>query len=292
MTHVSIIIPAYQSQDHIITAVQSIFALQHKNWEIVIISDDGQDYEAALHGHGICDKRIHFCSTGAVGAGPGVARNIGQRAARYDIVTNLDADDTLAPDYLDHMLPAAVRSGVCTPAFDIIDEESREQMSSYTAPEGGTLLLKIRDILCYHLAYAAVMYDRKRCNVAWPELHYGEDLLFWLRLLDKVPHIEYVSQAIYHYTHRKKSLSHTERETTHWIYEQRRKMIEWIRDGSFENANLSNHTMLWRWLESCNEMEEKFGFKRVDTGTFLVENNQRFDAIFGSANDNCDIACS
>ena len=61
---VSIITPAYQAHQTLARAVHSLLEQVYPHWEMLIISDDGSDYEPHLLAQGIADSRLRFLSTG------------------------------------------------------------------------------------------------------------------------------------------------------------------------------------------------------------------------------------
>ena len=74
MRKVSVITPAYRSQATLPRTVGSVLAQTHREWEMIIVADDGADYERCLAGAGIRDARLRFATTGAVGTGPSNAQ--------------------------------------------------------------------------------------------------------------------------------------------------------------------------------------------------------------------------
>ena len=93
MALVSILTPAYKAEKMIARAVRSVLAQTYADWEMLIVSDDAQDYQAILAAEGFTDARLRFASTGAVGSGPSRGRNIGLAMSKGEYITTLDADD-------------------------------------------------------------------------------------------------------------------------------------------------------------------------------------------------------
>lgn len=109
---VSIITPAFNAQSHLQDAVASALAQSYDNWEMLIVSDDGVDYQQHLSERGIRDERCRFFSSPAYGSGPNVARNVALKAARGRWIAPLDADDVYFPDRILLLLDAAVKTGL------------------------------------------------------------------------------------------------------------------------------------------------------------------------------------
>lgn len=118
---VSVLIPAYRATETIQRAVQSVFAagLPAERVEIIVASDDAEDYAPLLAGY----PSLVFTAPGPKRTGAAPARNRALAMARGTYILPLDADDTLAPGYLDALLTLAARHEiVCSPTSVIKDE--------------------------------------------------------------------------------------------------------------------------------------------------------------------------
>ncbi|WP_226376822.1 glycosyltransferase family A protein [Oceanobacillus halotolerans] len=90
---VSVILPAYNAEDGIGTAIQSILEQTWRNLELIIVDDCSPDHTVdVVKGYMQRDNRIKLLST-PVNSGPYVARNIALQEATGDFVTINDADD-------------------------------------------------------------------------------------------------------------------------------------------------------------------------------------------------------
>jgi glycosyltransferase involved in cell wall biosynthesis len=115
----TIIVPAYRAEAFIHRSVESAIQQTYDHWEMLVVADDGQDYQAILSQQGIVDERLRFASTGTVGTGPSNARNVGLAMAHGNIITFLDADDEFYPQKLEYFVPAILKYGLVTCAVDI-----------------------------------------------------------------------------------------------------------------------------------------------------------------------------
>lgn len=94
---VSIILPTYNRADTLPRALDSVFAQQFEDWELVVVDDGSTDDSADLvAGHR--DPRIRLIRQ--TNAGTYVARNRGLEAAQGRWITFLDSDDAWQPHYL------------------------------------------------------------------------------------------------------------------------------------------------------------------------------------------------
>jgi len=281
MTDVSVIIPAFRAEPFIARSVGSVLAQNHSLFEIIVVSDDAQDYRSILTAQGINDPRLRFASTGKTGAGPGAARNAGLTAAQYHIIANLDADDAWSDNYLAAMAPIAFQYGACTSTVRVIDAASGIIAGSSPYTPTNDRALSMRDCIRYCPTYAPIVFNRRDCNVRWPELHYGEDTLFWLLLLDILPSIRFVTNARYDYYMIAGSLSRPDEEDTHEQCNRRNRMIEWLDQHAPPGCNLENRDFMKRWASACNGLEEYFGYRLAELNVYLDELNRRMDALFG-----------
>lgn len=115
MTLVSIIIPAYRNAATLSRTLASINAQRHRNWRAIIACDGSTDgtYEIACQA-AASDNRITALDLPHGGASR--ARNAGLAEATGDWLLFLDADDTISPGFLSHMLGVAARN----PHVDIV----------------------------------------------------------------------------------------------------------------------------------------------------------------------------
>jgi UDP-glucose:tetrahydrobiopterin glucosyltransferase len=280
MSFVSVITPAFRAETTIARTVLSVIAQTHPDWEMLIVSDDGQDYAAILRAQGVTDSRLRFGTTGKTGAGPGAARNIAVAMAQHPIISSLDADDAYSPDFLSQVIPAVEQYGACNCSLRLIDEITGEDMPIKGVPTEG-MLLSLPHMMRYFATYANIVYDRRRTKAIWPEgIFYGEDLLFWLLLLDDIPAIIHLSKPQYRYYYRKGSLSHpAEAQTdTSVLCERREILLRWLDTQTIRNVE--NRDFLKRWFQTCNDIEHKFNYTLVEPEVHLAEMRKRFEILF------------
>ncbi|QKY71719.1 glycosyltransferase family 2 protein [Lentibacillus sp. CBA3610] len=90
---VSVILPAYNAEDGISTAINSILSQTWQNIELLVVDDCSSDQtKDVVRAHMKRDSRITLMST-PENSGPYVARNIALKAATGDYVTINDSDD-------------------------------------------------------------------------------------------------------------------------------------------------------------------------------------------------------
>jgi teichuronic acid biosynthesis glycosyltransferase TuaG len=101
MPRVSVIIPAFNAEQHIEQALSSVLSQTYGDWEIVVCDDCSTDQTAELvRGFG---DRLTLVRTES-NSGPAVARNLAIRHASGELLALLDADDYWLPAYLERQV--------------------------------------------------------------------------------------------------------------------------------------------------------------------------------------------
>lgn len=95
---VSVVIPAYNHRDYILATLDSVFAQDFTDYEIVVVNDGSPDDTAAVLRPLITSGRIRYYEQ--PNAGQGAARNRGIAEARGRFLALLDDDDLWTPDKL------------------------------------------------------------------------------------------------------------------------------------------------------------------------------------------------
>ena len=102
---ISIIIPAYNTQEYIHRAIESSLRQSYKNIEIIIINDGSTD-ETLRTAQTYADKDNRIKIFHQENKGVSSARNHGIREARGKYITFLDSDDWFEDDAVEILLAA------------------------------------------------------------------------------------------------------------------------------------------------------------------------------------------
>lgn len=100
---VSVIMPAYNCETTIETAVQSVIAQSYSNWELIVINDGSKDMTwEILQNYMSSDERIKCISIENCGVSN--ARNVGLNSATGDYIMFIDSDDQYLPNAIKLMV--------------------------------------------------------------------------------------------------------------------------------------------------------------------------------------------
>lgn len=100
---VSIIIPAYNVEKYIEKCLSSVLEQTYTNIEIIVVNDGSTDKTGQLI-DSISQQDSRICVIHKNNAGVSAARNSGIEISTGDYIVFVDADDYLAPDYVEYML--------------------------------------------------------------------------------------------------------------------------------------------------------------------------------------------
>jgi glycosyltransferase involved in cell wall biosynthesis/GT2 family glycosyltransferase len=102
---VTVVIPCYEQGQWVTDAVVSVFEQTHRSWEVVLVDDGSTNRDTVDILEGLAAwPRVRLLRQD--NAGLAAARNAGIAAAAGRFVVPLDADDELAPAFLERMLAA------------------------------------------------------------------------------------------------------------------------------------------------------------------------------------------
>jgi glycosyltransferase involved in cell wall biosynthesis len=98
---VSVLIAAYQAGPYILTALQSVRAQTHTDWEVIVVEDGSHDQTEMVVSTfaATCTQTVSYRNLGS-NHGVGTARNRLLELASGDVVAFIDADDYWEPQHL------------------------------------------------------------------------------------------------------------------------------------------------------------------------------------------------
>lgn len=196
--YVSVVMPAYRAEKTIARAVSSVLSGTYSHFEVIVVADDGVDYEAVLGRAGIADPRIRHFESGLLGGGSPPARNVGLDNARCDIAAILDADDAFKPEKLSVMAPLAAEHGLASCALDVTLPNGAHLRHVATGPD------RVLPPATYKFTNfsmdSMLVHDRRRADPRYdPALPCMTDLDFLMKIFATVPACFHVGTPLHDY---------------------------------------------------------------------------------------------
>jgi glycosyltransferase involved in cell wall biosynthesis len=184
---VSVIIPAYNTADHIAAALESVFAQTFGDLEVILVNDGSPDtdrFEKAIQPY---LSRITYLTQ--ENGGPSSARNLGIRQARGEWLAFLDSDDIWLPKYLEEQLKflrtdAALDMVYCDATLEGDPRVAGTTFMQHYPSSGSVTFESILIEETQVLTSATIVRRRKVIAVGLfdEELRCAEDHDLWLRI--------------------------------------------------------------------------------------------------------------
>lgn len=204
MKLVSIIIPCYKQAQYLPEALDSVLAQTYTNWECVIVNDGSPDNTEEIAKNYI-ERDARFKYVFQENSGPSAARNNGIRNSRGEYLLPLDADDLIAPTYLekgvDHFSLFPETKLVYCKA-----EKFGKENGVWNLPE-----YDYESFIWNNCIFCTAMFRRsdydKTGGYNENMVHGNEDWDFWLSLIKKEDIVHRIEEILFFY--RVKSFSRT-----------------------------------------------------------------------------------
>lgn len=211
--NISIIMPCFNASNFLLESVQSALNQTYKDFEIIIVDDCSTDFETHEILSALNDSRIHVIYLDK-NVGPSAARNIAIAQAKGKYILPLDADDKIAPDYLEktkEILDTKKEVGIVYCLADLFGTKNRHwKLPEYSKEE----------FLFGNMIFISAMFRKD----SWEEVNgfnenmtYGyEDYDFWMSLIEKGCEVYRIPEVLFfyrqHHISRAKQLNLQERE--------------------------------------------------------------------------------
>lgn len=205
---VSVIIPAYNAEEYIARAVESILGQTHTRIELLLIDDGSSDNTVSAARAAVgSDGRARIISI--PNSGPAVARNrgIAEVSNEAEYIMFCDADDYLAPDAVEYALSAAERGAeLVLMGFTILnpDGSKRDYFEAEAMLDETTLgealprlyTANLLNQVWAKLFSVSLLRDNK---LAFLDYRWGEDRLFIFDCLERAAKTAVLPQCRYFY---------------------------------------------------------------------------------------------
>lgn len=223
---VSVVVPCFNQGPFLAEAIESVLAQTFPRIEIVVVEDHSTDgVTRELVRHSVFPRtRIILNDTNR---GVAATRNIGIRAARGPYILPLDADDTIAPEFVARALGEVQRdrADVCYAKVELFGTETGEfRLDPFSVPGMLRTNLVVNTALYRKAAWAAVGGYSEALTTGL------EDWDFWLSLLEQGNRFRRLDAPLFFYRRhgptRTDSARTTEPGLRALIYERHRGLFE------------------------------------------------------------------
>jgi glycosyltransferase involved in cell wall biosynthesis len=217
MPKVSVIIPCFNLGKYIHEAIDSTLNQTFQDFEIIVVNDGSTDPETNRILDSLDKSRIKVITTENQGLAS--ARNNGIEAAAGEYILPLDADDKIAPAYLEKavkILDENKNIGIVYCEAEFFGEENLK----WDLPE-----FRLSRILIDNLIFASSFFrkdDWRKVGGYKPEMIYGwEDYEFWLSLIELKREVYRIPETLFFYRKRSDSMAHVmSKEHLYYSYKQ------------------------------------------------------------------------
>lgn len=216
---ISVIVPVYKAEAYLGPCIDSILSQTWENFELLLIDDGSPDASGS-----ICDdyarKDPRITVFHRQNQGVSRTRNFGMEQAAGTYLLFIDADDLIAPDYMEKLHAALQGSGedvISLCGFRYLKEglysERREPLSDYTG-DPGTLCSQYLEPLvtgqiqgaCWRVLYPVELLRKN--HIAFTQCKIAEDLLFFMEVISCCKGIRVCPESLYSYRLFPQSSSH------------------------------------------------------------------------------------
>jgi glycosyltransferase involved in cell wall biosynthesis len=217
-TKISIIVPVYNTEKYLRSCLDSILAQTFTDWEAVLVDDGSKDQSGA-----ICDEYaehdLRFVVVHKQNEGVAKARITAFEHSKGELITFIDSDDYVSPEYLEKLAKPIIEDGADMVSCDYCKVENgivKEPRAKLTGTYNREQLL---DFIANHYFYDTSCRGFGMTNILCTKaikreyvmkgLHdglgmwFGEDQIAMFSILNKITKLCVISDRLYYYVHYK-----------------------------------------------------------------------------------------
>lgn len=250
--HISVILPVYNAEKTLSKCIESILNQEFIDFELVIVNDGSNDSSLSIcENYAVQDNRIKIINKQNNGVSS--ARNIALDNVRGKYICFMDADDWVEKEYLsaffrtnknpdkEIVIQGCFEDTETQSAIKCLLPDKRYDQENFTR-----VFLQLR-ILSYGYPFAKLYQTDiiNEYNLRFDvNIHFIEDLLFFLNYLQYTESLRSVSEVNYHYishsSNQSLSYSHNPYESEIKAYYSEKKILE-ILTIKFDLKNVAVH---------------------------------------------------
>lgn len=198
---ISVVIPIYNASATIETILENLTQQTEKDLEVIMVDDGSTDASGSICRQ-IAQRDSRFRYFYQKNAGVSAARNLGLREATGEFIAFLDADDVIAPNYLQELLCTCENADIAV--CDVVVKDGEAEVKRFTH----TPCLLTQDEALNALftrqtinsgPYAKLFRRKILHGLTFPPLKAYEDILFVKDAFSKAQHIAVTNRTEYVY---------------------------------------------------------------------------------------------
>ena len=217
---VSIIVPVYNAEHVLTRCIKSLLNQTYYELEVVVIDDGSTDKSAEILDEIAQNEpriKVYHIDNGGVSE----ARNFGISVATGEYISFVDADDIVAPQYIERLLEVLLLTGTdvstCC-AKDVLESKVKQEWEiSLTQPsvlaiEPKTSFEQLFDYALpnsHRVVWGAIYRKSIIQGIQFSnKLQVGEDTLFFAHVLKNARRVSFVGEPLYCYVQYEESAAH------------------------------------------------------------------------------------
>lgn len=223
---VSVITPAYNSENYISESIESVLSQTYENWELIIVDDKSTDKTKDIIEHYVHnDSRISLIEL-QENSGAAVARNTALESAKGRYIAFLDSDDRWKNNKLEKQIEFLKRNGYgfTFTGYEYILDSNNPTQKIFRVPSKLNYSQALKNTV---IGCLTVVVDKSIIgDFRMPLVRRGQDYLTWLMLLEKGNIAYGLDESLAEYRKVKGSLSYSKIKAIRRQWYNYRKIIK------------------------------------------------------------------
>lgn len=200
---VSIIMPAYNSEEFITSSILSVQKQTYDNWELIIIDDCSTDSTTSVI-ESIDDSRIRVINLES-NSGAATARNEGIKQARGEYLAFLDSDDLWVEKKLEKQIHFMKRNNYYFTCTEYAEMNDNKEVINVVGVKDK---LDYNGVLKFCPGNSTIIYNAKKLGKFYaPIIRRRNDFALWLKVIKKANYVYGLHETYSIYRVRPHSLS-------------------------------------------------------------------------------------
>lgn len=212
---ISVIVPVYNTEKYLEKCIQSIVSQTFTDFELILVDDGSTDRSGEMcDTYAYTDKRISVIHK--QNGGPSEARNQASIKAKGELITFIDSDDFVTPDYLQTLYDVLIQTKADISA--VLMTELQENDEPKRTPSTKRKIITISG----HNALLNVLYQKDLdttpcgmlfkkqivCSNPFPVGKFHEDDFTMFKYFEQAEQVSIIKQVKYYYVQHESSIMH------------------------------------------------------------------------------------